>query len=253
VSARQYSNVEVRRLAWAGVDFRCGETRLLIDPLRDASALSGFLGEPRTPMGSIELSAETHALVTHLHRDHADYDLLAEINAVGTVGCHEAVAGPLAAAGIDVVPQAMRVPRRIGALTVTPVPSADWQGIDQVAWVVEANGTRMIHCGDTMWHGHWWAIARDYGPFDVAFLPINGVIVRREGFTPTAVPATLTPEQAVEAAAVLGASTACAIHHSTFHNPPYYVEQPDAPNRFLAAAAKRGIKAVLPADGARVL
>jgi len=71
-------------------------------------------------------------------------------------------------------------------------------------------------------------------PFDAAFLPINGVIVELDGFTPTDVPATLTPEQAVKAAAILRASTVCTIRHTLFQNPPRYVEQPDAIKRFLS-------------------
>jgi hypothetical protein len=54
---------------------------------------------------------------------------------------------------------------------------------------------------------------------------------------------------AAAAAAILNASIACAIHHGLFHNPPNYVEQPNAIARFLAAAARRGIRAVAPPDG----
>ena len=65
-------------------------------------------------------------------------------------------------------------------------------------------------------------------------------------------PATLTPEQAIEAAVVLGADNACAIHHTLFHNPPLYSEQPDAVERFLAAGKRRRIKAIAPGDGEAV-
>jgi L-ascorbate metabolism protein UlaG (beta-lactamase superfamily) len=133
---------------------------------------------------------------------------------------------------------------------VTPVTSLDWRGsdADQVAWVVTGAGQRIIHCGDTMWHGNWWQIARDHGPFDVAFVPVNGVIARFEGYEAN-VPVTMTPEHAVEAAAALGATTVCAIHHELFHNPPTYIEQPDIEVRFRRAAKERGITAALVADG----
>jgi Beta-lactamase superfamily domain len=135
---------------------------------------------------------------------------------------------------------------------LTPVPSHDWRGDDQVAWIIEADDRRVIHCGDTIWHGHWYEIARRFAPIDIALLPINGVVVQLDGFTPTEVPATLTPEQAVEAAIVLQARVACAIHHGLFHNPPLYTEQDDAVERFAAAARRRGIHAVAPVDGAPV-
>jgi L-ascorbate metabolism protein UlaG (beta-lactamase superfamily) len=68
-------------------------------------------------------------------------------------------------------------------------------------------------------------------------------------FTPTEVPATLTPEQAVEAAVVLRARTVCAIHYGLFDNPPRYREQRDPRERFLAAGIRRGTATVAPADG----
>jgi L-ascorbate metabolism protein UlaG (beta-lactamase superfamily) len=99
-----------------------------------------------------------------------------------------------------------------------------------------------------MWHGNWWQIAHDHGPFDVAFLPVNGVIARFEGYEAT-VAVTLTPEQAVEAAAALGAKSACAIHYELFDNPPVYVEQPDIAQRPCRAAEARGITSHLVGDG----
>ncbi len=78
---------------------------------------------------------------------------------------------------------------------------------------------------------------------------INGFIAQLEGFTPTDVPGSLTPEQAIEAAVVLRAQTACAVHHSLFDNPPNYAQQPDAVGRFLAAADRRGVTALVPGDG----
>ncbi|GAA0358999.1 MBL fold metallo-hydrolase [Actinoallomurus spadix] len=135
-------------------------------------------------------------------------------------------------------------------MTVAPVPSLDWRGdgSDQVAWVVEGAGRRIIHCGDTMWHGDWWRIAREHGPFDVAFVPVNGGIARFEGYEAN-VPVTMTPEQAVEAAAVLGAATVCAVHYGLFNNPPAYVEQPDIERRFRRAAEARGVTVILAGDG----
>jgi len=62
----------------------------------------------------------------------------------------------------------------------------------------------------------------------------------------------MTPEQAVEAAAVLGAHTVCAMHYKLFHNPPRYVEQPGIEERFRRAAEARGITPVVVPDGAPV-
>ncbi|WP_308409079.1 MBL fold metallo-hydrolase [Streptomyces sp. AC558_RSS880] len=147
-------------------------------------------------------------------------------------------------------PQERGRPRRIGQLTVTPVASLDWRGSesDQVAWVVEGVGARIIHCGDTMWHGDWWGIARERGPFGLAFLPVNGTIATFEGYEAD-VPVTLTPEQTVEAGAILGATAVCASHYELFDDPPTYVEQRDIAGRFVRAAARRGLTAHLPGVG----
>jgi len=245
--------LHLRRLAWAGVEIGLGDTRLLIDPLENAEPLVAVLGGPKRPLPPVRTAPGTHALLTHLHPDHYDHELIARLATTGTVGCHAPSAPELRAAGIDVVPQELGEPRSVGPLTVTPVTSMDWRGdeVAQVAWVVEGGGRRIIHCGDTMWHGNWWRIARDHGPFDVAFLPVNGVIARFEGYE-VDVPATLTPEEAVEAAVVLGATTACAIHHGLFDNPPTYVEQPDVEGRFRRAARARGIIPALVAEGEAV-
>jgi L-ascorbate metabolism protein UlaG (beta-lactamase superfamily) len=243
-------HLRLRRLGWAGVEIRLAGTRLLIDALENVEQLEPVLGPPKRPLPPVETPAGTHALITHLHPDHYDRALMERVAASGTVGCHSAVSSALAQDGIAAVPQELGGSRRIGPLTVTPVTSLDWRGTDsdQVAWIVEGAGARVIHCGDTMWHGNWWQIARDHGPFDVAFVPVNGVIARFEGYEVT-VPVTMTPEQAVEAAHALGASALCAIHYELFDNPPTYVEQTDIVERLHVAARKRGITAHVVGDG----
>ncbi|MFJ2264025.1 MBL fold metallo-hydrolase [Streptomyces sp. NPDC087844] len=245
--------LHLRRLGWAGVEIRLGGTVLLIDPLENVAPLEPVLGPPRRPLPAIDAPTGTHALITHLHPDHYDRELIARLALSGTVGCHAPIAPALARDGIEADSQRLGESRGVGPLTVTPVASLDWRGTDsdQVAWVVEGAGARIIHCGDTMWHGNWWQIARDHGPFDVAFLPVNGVIAKFEGYEAD-VPVTLTPEQAVEAAAALNATAACAIHYELFNNPPVYVEQSDISERFSRAAGERGIVAHLMADGEAV-
>jgi L-ascorbate metabolism protein UlaG (beta-lactamase superfamily) len=242
--------MRIRRLSWAGVEVTVGTSRLLLDPLQDPTPLRAFLGVPRAPLAPVVIDDRTWAAITHLHADHCDHGLLRHLPD-GQVICHEAVVGDLQSERVRATAAAMWKPIEAGPFLLTPVPSHDWRGDDQVAWVVEAAGQRLIHCGDTIWHGGWYAIAGRYGSFDVAFLPINGVIVQLAGFTPTDVPATLTPEQAVEAAAVVQARQVCPIHHGLFHNPPRYVEQADALRRFKAAARRRAIPVVAARDGER--
>src|SRR5919109_2360239 len=108
--------------------------------------------------------------------------------------CHEALAPYIASHGLRILSQRLHEPRRLGEFVVTPVPAVDGDGEDQVSWVMAGGGRRIFHGGDTMWHGHWWTIAEQYGPFDVVFLPINGAVVKAR--VPAAeIPASLKPDQ----------------------------------------------------------
>jgi L-ascorbate metabolism protein UlaG (beta-lactamase superfamily) len=123
---------------------------------------------------------------------------------------------------------------------VITLPAADGTGDPQLSWAVEAGGRRVVHCGDTIFHGWWWRAARAAGPFDAAFLPINGAVVDfpwRQ--PPSPLPAVMTPEDAVIAAHALGARRAIPIHFGAFDLDPYYQSIPDAVERFLAAAGER--------------
>jgi L-ascorbate metabolism protein UlaG (beta-lactamase superfamily) len=246
------SDVTFRRLSWAGIDVRAGPWHLLVDPLETTEPMVAFLGPPKWSPVPIEVGETTWALVTHLHADHCDRRLLGRV-AAGQTLCHQPIADALRADGIEAAAVDLWLPHEVGPFRLTPVPSADWRGDDQVAWVIEVAGVKAIHCGDTIWHGHWYEIAALFAPFRLAFLPINGVIAQLDVFTATEVPATLTPEQAVEAALVLEAQTACAIHHGLFNNPPRYSEQPESVARFLAAGKRRRVASVAPQDGEIVL
>ena len=179
-------------------------------------------------------------LITHLHEDR--FDPTAIIDAYG--------------AAIPVyVPAGMENTARSAGLTnvygvevnshvelgsdvkATALPSVDGLGDIQVAWVVEGAGHKIIHCGDTLWHGYWWSFAEKYGPFDAAFLPVNGAVLELPGMMPSGQPICLTPEQAVAASAILGARVLVPIHYGTMQYPPIYNETPNIAAR-LAAASK---------------
>ena len=249
--------MQIRWLGWAGVELEQDGVTLVIDPLRTPRAMYAALGDAA---GSVQFPdvvepARRRAvagLLTHLHRDHADADAL---------GHALAGAAPVLLPRHDVMPdapadtalvqshaelRAAGISRRgarlwervlLGPFAVRAVPAADGTGDPQVSWVVEAGGRRVIHCGDTLFHGWWWRFAQTLGPFDAAFLPINGAVVRFPWRRPASPePAVMTPEQAAVAAAALRVRRAVPIHFGGFDLPPYYRSAPDALARFTAAA-----------------
>jgi L-ascorbate metabolism protein UlaG (beta-lactamase superfamily) len=133
---------------------------------------------------------------------------------------------------------------------VTAVFAVDGLGDPQVSWIVAADGSRILHGGDTVWHGAWWRIAKRHGPIDVAFLPANGARIDFPWLQPAAdAAAALTPEQAVEAARALGAGELVAIHHTALEHEDFYRPRRDVAEAIAGLAAGRGVRARVAAAG----
>jgi L-ascorbate metabolism protein UlaG (beta-lactamase superfamily) len=235
-----------QRLPWAGVLLRTERTSVVIDPLFYVN--TAFFGSPLIPFYPLDEFGEVDAvLVTHLHTDHFDPKAIAEFYGadiplyVPAESWEKAVSRGLT----NVTGMAAGQQVALGDLTITAVFSSDGLGDPQVGWVVEGEDKRVIHCGDTLWHGQWWNIARMHGPFDVACLPINGAIIETPELTPSDEPLCLTPEQAVSAAVVLGAKRLVPIHFGAFDNPPVYRQTYNPVERVAAAAAQRGVQVVV--------
>ena len=242
------SRLRIQRLSWAGVKLECADATLFIDATYDPSSAS-------TAAADVPLAPESrnrHALITHHHGDH--FDAAAMRSVLGDTGIlvvPEAVAPWADTRQLRV--QAARLfepvmlPRGSAVFAAISVPAVDGLGHPQVSWIVDAGGRKIFHGGDTSWHGHWWDIARAYGPFDLALLPINGFRQVQGRYTDTGVPMALTPEQAAAAAEVLHARLAVPIHYGGAASS--YFEISDAGERFLAAARSRGVNAKLVAPG----
>ncbi len=243
--------MQLRRLSWAGIEMVSNTLRILIDPLENVAPLQDFLGTPRDQIVDLDpIPGTTHALITHRHPDHFDPATLRRVvENSGTVFCPRSMAQEAARNGLRVEGMDAWERRDFDGFAVIAVPAADWRGDDQVSWVVESDGHRIIHCGDTIWHGQWWNIVRKYGPFEWAFLPINGVIAIYPGLEPSGLPATLTPKQACIATRLLQAGTLCPIHYGTFNNPPVYAEQPNLLDSLARASHEEHVNVRLAAAG----
>jgi L-ascorbate metabolism protein UlaG (beta-lactamase superfamily) len=247
-------------LGWAGVELEVGGATVVVDPVQDAGAVFAHLDErtavrpphvvPSTPGRAVA------GLVTHLHRDHADAKALAEALAPGApvleppAGDGDALEElalaqaerELAAAGLDRRRLAAWESVTAGQFTLTALPASDGVGDPQVAWLIQADGVRVLHLGDTMFHGYWWRMARRHGPFDVVLVPVNGAVVdfpHRQPASP--LPVALDPGQAAIATWILGARRAIPIHADGYDIDGVYHPITDAAKGFAAAAAERDV------------
>ena len=229
--------MNVQKLPWAGVRIESGGTAIAIDPLYHFPAKFGEAREPMRPLS--EFGPVEAVFVTHHHDDHFDPKAIAEFYGSGVPVYLPADGVPLAGeTGLKTLRGvAVGETVAVGSLRVTASWSVDGVGDPQVSWIVSDGNRAILHGGDTLWHGYWWKMARIYGPFDAALLPVNGAVVELPGLTPSGQPISLTPEQAVAAAKVLGAGRLVPIHWRTVHHPPVYRQTPDVAER-LAAAAK---------------
>ncbi|MFD4668195.1 MBL fold metallo-hydrolase [Lentzea sp. NPDC058450] len=246
--------MRVRRLGWAGVEIEAAGKRLLIDYVQDLSPL--FTGW-KPGVGVTAASGEAMAaLVTHLHRDHTDAAALSSVlpagapvlrpgpgygddvdNVATLLSEREIVDHRLAAEVVDTWST-----REFGPFRVTAVPSVDGLGDPQLNWVVEADGQRVFHGGDTLFHGWWWLVARRFSPFDAAFVPANGAVVDAPHLQPPSpVTAAMDPFQAAAAANVLDARHAVPMHYETAQpfKIPGYVEVADPEREFREHAGSR--------------
>jgi L-ascorbate metabolism protein UlaG (beta-lactamase superfamily) len=253
--------MKVRWLGWAGVEIEAEGESLVIDPLADVAATFAAVGEERLRRAKLPtvVAAEAEGtavagLVTHLHRDHTAAGALAK-----ALSPDAAVHEPAWPGGEDVENLALaqanaeleRVGLRrraveaweqaeVGPFAITALPAVDGLGDPQVSWLVEADGQRVLHLGDTIFHGYWWRMSRRHGPFDVVLAPINGPLVDFPHLQPpSSLAAAMEPEQAALAAELLRTRILVPIHYDGYSVDPWYRPIEDPRARFDAAAAGR--------------
>jgi L-ascorbate metabolism protein UlaG (beta-lactamase superfamily) len=256
--------MRVRWLGWAGAEIEADGAGVVIDPLAEPGATFAALGEgARETQLPIVVAPDARSgavagLVSHLHRDHADAGALADALARDASVYEPAWPGGgdvenlgLAQANselerTDLRRETVEMWERVeaGPFVLTALPAVDGLGDPQVSWLVEADGRRILHLGDTVFHGYWWRMARRHGPFDVVFAPINGAVVDFPHLQPPSpLAATMEPEQAALAGELLGAGIVVPMHYDGFEIEPWYRPVPEAAKRFTTAAAMRSYDA----------
>lgn len=223
----------IQRLQWAGVLLKLNKKTILIDPVYKSPNPS-FFGKPKTPFSPMEqLSNPDFILITHLHSDHYDPHWISEkagkdLTLLVPAGTENDVKNH-GFTNVIAITEGERF--HANNIDFICAPAVDGMGDRQVSWIIKSAGHTLIHCGDTLWHGHWKALGDKYGPFTAAFLPVNGAVVNEPGSISSGQPICLTPEQAIAAAKVLGASVLIPIHYGSFHHPPVYNETPNVMDR----------------------
>ena len=257
--------MKMRWLGWAGVELEADGATVVIDPLQDPGATFAALGERAA---EVELPAVVEpegreavgGLVSHLHRDHTDAAALAQALAPDAAvheparpggGDAENVAlaqanAELERSGLERRPAEVWERAEAGPFEIAALPAVDGLGDPQVSWLVEASGLRVLHLGDTIFHGYWWRMARRHGPFDLVLAPINGAAVDFPHLQPPSpLAAAMEPEQAAIAAESLGARTLVPIHYGGFAIDPFYRPTADSLGRFMSAVEGRSYEATV--------
>ena len=105
-------------------------------------------------------------------------------------------------------------------------------------WVIVGPTRRFYHAGDTGYFDGFRAIGARLGPIDLAALPIGA-------YSPAPIMhfVHMNPEEAIQAAIDLRATTAVGMHYGTFDLTEEPLDEP--PRRFHAEAARRSLEPVV--------
>ncbi|TFE22684.1 MBL fold metallo-hydrolase [Cohnella luojiensis] len=232
----------IQKLPWAGIKIEHGTNSIVIDPFYH---FPSDLGTPTGPLYPLDDFGKADAVfITHVHPDHYDPEAIkqsygADIPIYVPNEALEFVRGHGFTSAVGV---SLKDTFTIGSFSVAPTYSVDGIGDPQVAWIVSAEGKTIIHCGDTLWHGYWWRIKQDHGPFDAAFLPVNSPLVEFPHLQPASKqPIVMSPEQAVSAAMVLEAKYMVPIHHELVNNPPIYTPARDIKTSVTQSAQENNV------------
>ena len=198
-----------------------GHAAWLVEGSSKSFIIDPFLSQnPKSAMKPNEIKKLDFIFITHNHFDHiGDAAELAKATGAKIVTTFE-TAQMMQKAG---VPEAQTIgmnkgsePIEIGGVKVA-LTHAEHSG-NEVGFVIEIDGKRIYHAGDTALFGDMKYIGELYSP-DVAMLPIGGYF-------------TMAPKEAAIAADLIGAKITLPMHYSTFPQ----IEQD--PQKFAAMVKK---------------
>lgn len=217
--------MKIRKLNWAGIQLTCNDKTVLIDAVENFAPYFPVLGDPLTPLIRFSDTVKAdYILITHLHLDHFDKSLIEKcLNPGGKIIAYYKHEKALAKLNREYVLLDNEELFEENGITFKSVYSLDGIGEEQTAWIVGFNGISLFHGGDTIWHNQFWRLGKENPNIHFAFLPVNGAVVdfQMAGLEYSTVPASLTPEQAFNAAKLLHAEKLIPIHYGKFATPFY--------------------------------
>jgi L-ascorbate metabolism protein UlaG (beta-lactamase superfamily) len=218
-------SVGIIALGQAGFAIRGHDVLLLVDPFLSprAERLIAPLVDPRVIRGA------SLVLATHEHDDHLDlpaWEMLADASPMAVFVVPSPLVGLVTRAGIAgtrVVGARLGVMIEEATIRVTAVPAchavniADGYSIGDatkgstrfVGYLIELEGVRIYHAGDTLSHERIVATVAPLEP-DIALVPINGRDPDRER---RGVVGNMTADEAADLAAALGVTVAVPMHY----------------------------------------
>ena len=224
------SNPSVTWIGHATVLVRMAGKTVLFDPIfSDRASPLPFAGRERIvplPIDIPELPKIDVVMISHNHYDHLDLDSVLRLAAMPQGSPRFLV--PLGLKAWFTERGITRVDEydwwqstTEGPLTITMVPVQHWSRRTLTdtnetlwgGWVVEGEGLRIIHTGDTGYSKDFRDIGERFGGFDMAFLPIGAYAPR--WFMQTM---HIDVAEAVQVRADLRAARAIGIHWGTFES-----------------------------------
>jgi len=217
--------MQIQKLNWAGIKIICGNKTILIDAVENFAPYFPVLGHPLSPTVCFTDTVKAdYILFTHLHLDHFDVSVINKcLKPTGSIIAYKKLQQQIDPLLRKTIYLDVDESFTQHGIIFKSVFSLDGIGEEQTAWIIEYDGKKILHAGDTIWHNQFWKAGKTNPGIDYAFLPVNGAVVnfRIIGLAYSTIPASMTPEQAFNAAKLLQAKTLIPIHYGLFETALY--------------------------------
>ncbi len=231
VASQDENTLHIWWLGQSGFLVQWRHERMLFDPYLSDSLTQKYALTEKPHVRMTErcispalLTGITRVTASHVHTDHLDAETLVPL-AQANPGYRLYFPHPIRS----------EVQKRLGTAAVELCPLSDQNHYQEGSWelqgtvakhnevlrdeggnshcigfLVKCGPFRIYHSGDTLWHDDIVTKARDFGPIDIAFLPINGDKPERH------VAGNLNGTEAAALAKAIGARLVIPCHYDMF-------------------------------------